>query len=123
MKRLLHCHQHYFCIFLLFISSLFFPYPDTIYAVPSDPSEGFIMDMAPLLGSNGRVKAIAPGCRAMTGFLDGTPFVWSRDFGLVRLAPPPQYFGMGDFVSDGGRSMLGFVSVNDASHPAPYGQT
>lgn len=30
---------------------------------------------------------------------------------------------MGDFVSDGGRSMLGFVSVNDASHPAPYGQT
>ena len=123
MKRLLHCHQYHFCIFLLFISSLFFPYTDTIYAVPSDPSEGFIMDMAPLLGSNGRVKAIAPGCRAMTGFLDGAPFVWSRDFGLVRLAPPPKYFGMGDFVSDDGRSMLGFVSINDASHPAPYGQT
>ena len=123
MKRLLHCHQYYFCILLLFILSLLFPYPDTIYAVPSAPSEGFIMDMAPLLGSNGRVKAIAPGCRAMTGFLDGAPFGWSRDFGLVRLAPPPQYFGMGDFVSDGGRSMLGFVSVNDASHPAPYGQT
>ena len=92
-------------------------------AEPARPAQGFIMNMDPLLGDNGRIKAIAPDCRAMTGILDGGPFVWSRDFGLVRLAPPPQYFGMGDFVSDGGRSMLGFVSVNDASHPAPYGQT
>ena len=47
----------------------------------------------------------------------------SRDFGLVRLAPPSKYFGMGDFVSDDGRSMLGFVSINDAISPPPYGQT
>lgn len=126
MKRLLHCHQYYFCILLLFISTLFFSCPAMIYAVPSAPSapaRGFIMDMAPLLGSNGRIKAIAPDCRAMTGFLDGTPFVWSRDFGLVRLAPPKGHFGMGDFLSDDGRSMLGFVSINDAIHPAPYSQT
>lgn len=123
MKRLLHCHQYYFCILLLFISPLFFSCPDMIYAVPSAPSEGFIMDMVPLLGSNGRIKAIAPDCRAMTGFLDGAPFVWSRDFGLVRLAPPKGHLGMGDFLSDDGRSMLGFVSINDAIHPAPYGQT
>lgn len=95
MKRLLHCHQYYFCILLLFILSLLFPYPDTIYAVPSAPSEGFIMDMAPLLGSNGRVKAIAPGCRAMTGFLDGAPFVWSRDFGLAALPLLPNISAWG----------------------------
>lgn len=123
MKWILHCYRCYFCILLLFISPLLFSYPDMIYAADFPPSEGFIMDMAPLLGSNGRVKAIAPGCRAMTGFLDGAPFVWSRDFGLIRLTPPPKYFGMGDFVSDDGRSMLGFVSINDAIHPAPYGQT
>lgn len=126
MKRLLLCHQYYFCILLLFISTLFFSCPAMIYAVPSAPSapaRGFIMDMAPLLGSNGRIKAIAPDCRAMTGFLDGAPFVWSRDFGMVRLAPPKGHFGMGDFLSDDGRSMLGFVSINDAIHPAPYGQT
>ena len=122
MKRLLHCHQYYFCILLLL--PLLFSYPAMTYAEStSAPSGGFIMDMIPLLGSNGRIKAIAPGCRAITGFLDGAPFVWSRDFGLSRLTPPPKYFGMGDFVSDDGRSMLGFVSINDAIHPAPYGQT
>lgn len=124
MKRILHCHRCYFCIFLLFIAPLLFFYPDMASADDSPaPSEGFIMDMTPLLGSNGRIKAIAPGCRAMTGFLDGAPFVWSRDFGLVRLAPPSKHFGMGDFVSDDGRSMLGFVSINDAISPPPYGQT
>lgn len=124
MKRILHCHRCYFCTFLLFIAPLLFFYPDMASADDSPaPSEGFIMDMTPLLGSNGRIKAIAPGCRAMTGFLDGAPFVWSRDFGLVRLAPPSKHFGMGDFVSDDGRSMLGFVSINDAIYPPPYGQT
>lgn len=124
MKRILHCHRCYFCTFLLFIAPLLFFYLDMASADDSPaPSEGFIMDMTPLLGSNGRIKAIAPGCRAMTGFLDGAPFVWSRDFGLVRLAPPSKYFGMGDFVSDDGRSMLGFVSINDAISPPPYGQT
>lgn len=124
MKRILHCHRCYFCTFLLFIAPLLFSYPDMASADDSPaPSEGFIMDMTPLLGSNGRIKAIAPGCRAMTGFLDGAPFVWSRDFGLVRLAPPSKHFGMGDFVSDDGRSMLGFVSINDAISPPPYGQT
>lgn len=89
MKRILHCHRCYFYIFLLFIAPLLFSCPDMASADDSPaPSEGFIMDMTPLLGSNGRTKAIAPGCRAMTGFLDGAPFVWSRDFGLVRLAPP-----------------------------------
>ena len=124
MKRILHCHRCYFCTFLLFIAPLLFFYPDMASADDSPaPSEGFIMDMTSLLGSNGRIKAIAPGCRAMTGFLDGAPFVWSRDFGLVRLAPPSKHFGMGDFVSDDGRSMLGFVSINDAISPPPYGQT
>lgn len=124
MKRILHCHRCYFCTFLLFIAPLLFSYPDMASADDSPaPSEGFIMDMTPLLGGNGRIKAIAPGCRAMTGFLDGAPFVWSRDFGLVRLAPPSKHFGMGDFVSDDGRSMLGFVSINDAISPPPYGQT
>lgn len=124
MKRILHCHRCYFCTFLLFIAPLLFFYPDMASADDSPaPSEGFIMDMTPLLGGNGRIKAIAPGCRAMTGFLDGAPFVWSRDFGLVRLAPPSKHFGMGDFVSDDGRSMLGFVSINDAISPPPYGQT
>lgn len=124
MKRILHCHRCYFCIFLLFITPLLFSYPDMASADDSPaPSEGFIMDMTSLLGGNGRIKAIAPGCRAITGFRDGAPFVWSRDFGLVRLAPPSKHFGMGDFVSDDGRSMLGFVSINDAIYPPPYGQT
>lgn len=124
MKRILHCHRCYFCTFLLFIAPLLFFYPDMASANDSPaPSEGFIMDMTSLLGSNGRIKAIAPGCRAITGFRDGAPFVWSRDFGLVRLAPPSKHFGMGDFVSDDGRSMLGFVSINDAISPPPYGQT
>ena len=124
MKRILHCHRCYFCTFLLFIAPLLFSYPDMASADDSPaPSEGFIMDMTPLLGGNGRIKAIAPGCRAITGFLDGAPFVWSRDFGLVRLAPPSKHFGMGDFVSDDGHSMLGFVSINDAISPPPYGQT
>ena len=124
MKEGCHCVQACSHILPLLAASLLsFVIFSTPYAEPFVPAQGFIMDMAPLLGSNGRVKAIAPGCRAMTGFLDGAPFVWSRDFGLVRLAPPPKYFGMGDFVSDDGSSMLGFVSINDASHSAPYGQT
>ncbi len=79
-------------------------------AEPARPAQGFIMNMDPLLGDNGRIKAIAPDCRAMTGILDGGPFVWSRDFGLLRLAPPKEHYGMGDFLSDDGRSMAGFFT-------------
>lgn len=124
MKKGCHCVQACSRILPLLAATLLsFVIFSTPYAEPFVPAQGFIMDMVPLLGSNGRVKAIAPGCRAVAGFLDGAPFVWSRDFGLARLAPPPKYFGMGDFVSDDGRSMLGFVSINDAIYPPPYGQT
>lgn len=125
MKRRLYFDRYCFLIVVLIVSLLlFFSFPDMPHANDSPtPSQGFIMDMVPLLGSNGRIKAIAPGCRAVTGFLEGGPFVWSRDFGLIRLAPPKEHFGMGDFLSDDGRAMLGFVSINDAIHPAPYSQT
>lgn len=124
MKQFHRCTQYCLRIFLLLASPLLSSFfPDMPHAAPTTPAQGFIMDMTPLLGSNGRIKAIAPGCRAVTGFLEGGPFVWSRDFGLVRLTPPPKYFGMGDFLSDDGRAMLGFVSINDAIYPPPYGET
>ncbi|WP_144277299.1 hypothetical protein [Mailhella massiliensis] len=64
--------------------------------------------MEPMLG-DGRINAIAPGGRAMTGIMDGDPIVWSRDFGAVRLIPPKDRYGMGNFISDDGRTMAGFV--------------
>lgn len=78
---------------------------------------GFIMDMAPLLGENGRILSIAPGCRAVTGILDGEPFIWSRDSGMVRLVPPERYYGMGRFLSDDGRNMAGFITISRKKYP------
>lgn len=123
MKRC-RCTNRY-CLLIVALSVsllLFFSFPVMSHATSTTPAQGFIMDMVPLLGNNGRIKAIAPGCRAVTGFLDGEPFVWSRDFGMIRLTPPKGHFGMGDFLSDDGRAMLGFVSINDAIHPPPYGE-
>lgn len=71
--------------------------------------QGFVLDMEPMLG-DGRINAIAPGGRAMTGIMDGDPIVWSRDFGAVRLIPPKDRYGMGNFISDDGRTMAGFVT-------------
>ena len=78
---------------------------------------GFVMDMVPLLGENGRILAIAPDCRALTGILDGEPFVWSRDSGMTCLVPPERYYGMGRFLSDDGQVMAGFITINHDKYP------
>ena len=78
---------------------------------------GFVMDMAPLLGENGRILAIAPGCRAITGILDSKPFVWSRGSRMILLVPPEKYYGMGNFLSDDGRTMAGFITINRDKYP------
>ena len=98
-------------------------------AAPATPAalsspRGFIMDMAPLLGESGRLRAIAPGCRAVTGIVDGRPFIWSRDFGAVRLIPPSTHYGMGVALSDDGRIVTGFLRQREGAGPPPgYGQT
>ena len=88
------------------------------------PQRGFIMDMLPLLGETGRLRAIAPGCRAVTGIVDSRPFIWSRDFGPVRLIPPSTHYGMGVALSDDGRTVTGFLRQREGAGPPPgYGQT
>ncbi len=88
------------------------------------PPKGFIMDMTPLLDERtGRLRAIAPGCRAVTGIIESQPFVWSRDFGMVRIPVPRPDYGMGVFLGDDGRTMTGFLSRDDQTHPAGYSQT
>ena len=85
---------------------------------------GFIMDMTPLLDERtGRLRAIAPDCRAVTGIIESQPFVWSRDFGMVRIPVSAPDYGMGVFLSDDGRTMTGFLSRDDRAHPVGYGQT
>ncbi len=78
---------------------------------------GFVMNMLPLLGENGRILSIAPGCRAATGIIDSKPFVWSRDFGMLHLVPPEKYYGIGRFLSDDGRNMAGFITINRDKYP------
>ena len=109
MKRFFQ-HGGRWLLFAAVPAFLLFPAQGSC-AEPSRPAQGFIMNLEPLLGDNGRIKAIAPGCRAMTGILDGGPFVWSRESGLVRLAPPKNHYGMGDVLSDDGRSMAGFFAT------------
>lgn len=92
-------------------------------AAPDTPPRGFIMDMAPLLGENGRLRAIAPGCRAVTGIVDGRPFIWGRDFDSILLTPPSSYYGMGVSLSDDGRTVIGFIRHRDEGTPPGYGQT
>lgn len=90
----------------------------------SSPRRGFIMDMTPLFDERtGRIRAIAPECRAVTGIIESQPFVWSRDFGMIRIPVPTPDYGMGVFLSDDGRAMTGFLSRNDRDYPAGYGQT
>ena len=80
-------------------------------AEPSRPAQGFVLDMGPLLGDNGRINAIAPGCRALTGFMDGKALIWSRDFGAVCLVPPEGHYSMGNFISDDGHHAATFMTV------------
>ena len=90
----------------------------------SSPRRGFIMDMTPLFDARtGRIRAIAPECRAVTGIIESQPFVWSRDFGMIRIPVSAPDYGMGVFLSDDGRAMTGFLSRNDRDYPAGYGQT
>lgn len=99
------------------------PAAPAIPAALSSP-KGFIMDMTPLLDERtGRLRAIAPDCRAVTGIIESQPFVWSRDFGMVRIPVSASDYGMGVFLSDDGRTMTGFLSRNDRTYPAGYGQT
>lgn len=89
---------------------LFFP-AEGDCAGEARPAQGFIMDMTSLLGDNGRINAIAPGCRAMTGIMDGKALIWSRDFGAVRLVPPEGHYSMGNFISDDGHHAATFMTV------------
>ncbi len=93
-------------------------------AAVSSPPRGFIMDMTPLFDERtGRIRAIAPECRAITGIIESQPFVWSRDFGMIRIPVSAPDYGMGVFLSDDGRIMAGFLSRDDKEHPVGYGQT
>lgn len=96
MKQFHRCTQYCLRIFLLLASPLLSSFfPDMPHAAPTTPAQGFIMDMTPLLGSNGRIKAIAPGCRAVTGFLEGGPFVWSETLASSALPLPPNISAWG----------------------------
>ena len=104
---------------------MLFP-PAALAAAPAadqSPPRGFILDMTPLLGENDRLRAIAPGCRAITGIIESQPFVWSRNFGMIRLPVSAPDYGMGVFLSDDGRTMTGFLSRDDRAHPVGCGQT
>lgn len=91
----------------------------------ASPPRGFIMDMTPLFDEQtGRIQAIAPGCRAVTGIIESQPFVWSRELGMVRIPPPPTFYGMGLYLSDDGRTVAGFLRKREEESPPPgYGQT
>ena len=123
MKRLFQSGGRWIRPFLSAVSAcslLFFPgLAHAADAVP--PARGFLINMATLLGDNGRINAIAPQCRAMTGFMDGKPIIWSRDFGLVRLIPPEDYYGVGNFLSDDGHRMATFARISQESRPTEPG--
>lgn len=123
MKRRFLCGGRWIRPFLSALSA--FPlllFPGLAHADGAVSSAGgFLIDMAPLLGDNGRINAIAPQCRAMTGSIDGEPVIWSRDFGLVHLVPPEDYYGMGDFLSDDGRRMVTFARRRQSGGPAGSG--
>ena len=90
----------------------------------SSPPRGFLMDMTPLFDEQtGRIRAIAPECRAITGIIKSQPFIWSRDFGMIHIPVSAPDYGMGVFLSDDGRTMTGFLSRNDKTYPVGYGQT
>ena len=76
------------------------------------------MDMTPLFDEQtGRIRAIAPECRAIIGIIKSQPFVWSRDFGMIHIPVSAPDYGMGVFLSDDGRTMTGFLSRNDKTNP------
>lgn len=69
--------------------------------------------MMPLLGSHGKITAVAPGCRAVTGYIEQFPFIWSRDFGIIYLNAGAEYFGIGNFLSDDGQVMVGTLAADE----------
>lgn len=71
------------------------------------PAGGFLIDMTPLLGTNGSIRAIAPVCQALTGYIGSSPFIWSRDFGMIKLNVGKEHFGTGCYLSDDGHVMAG----------------
>lgn len=76
-------------------------------------TDGFLIDMMPLLGSHGKITAVAPGCRAVTGYIEQFPFIWSRDFGIIYLNAGAEYFGIGNFLSDDGQVMVGTLAADE----------
>lgn len=84
MATVFRSHMRWLPFFALTLPMLLVSAGEGCAAESGSPKKGFIMDLDPFLGQNGRLRAIAPGCRAMTGMMGSQPFVWSRDSGLFR---------------------------------------
>lgn len=87
------------------------PFPFRGVASCSDsqtsPAGGFLIDMTPLLTAKGGIRAIAPDGRALTGSIGRSPFIWSRDFGIITFNLGSERFGTGTYLSDDGHVMAG----------------
>ena len=122
MATVFRSHMRWLPFFALTLPMLFVSAGESCAAESGSPKKGFIMDLDPFLGQNGRLRAIAPGCRAMTGMMGSQPFVWSRDSGLSLMNIPETSYGMGEFLSDDGRVVTGFLSRSESRFPLPPGQ-
>ena len=86
---------------------------------------GFIMDLSPLIGDDGDIRAIAPDCRALAGSMRQNkkdsifkPFAWSRQYGLSMLTTAENApWGTASFISDDGAVTIGYLhgeNIKDA---------
>lgn len=91
----------------MFLPAFLFPGETLCSDAEELPAGAFLIDMTPLLSTNGRIAAIAPDCRAVTGYIGRSPFIWSRDFGMIRLNAGSGLFGIGLRLSDDGHVMAG----------------
>lgn len=110
MKQAAHSSKQWmrFAISLvLFLPAFLFPGETLCSDAEELPAGAFLIDMTPLLSTDGRIAAIAPDCRAVTGYIGRSPFIWSRDFGMIRLNAGSGLFGIGLRLSDDGHVMAG----------------
>ncbi len=97
---------------LLLACAIFLP-----KAACAQEPRGFVMDMTPLIGNDGGIRAIAPGATAIAGSVrrydENTtykPFVWRRKegFRLLPTAKDPSW-GTAFYLSDDGAVTIGYL--------------
>jgi|GEM_PF-4643940 len=81
---------------------------------------GFVLDVSPLIGTAGRISAVAPGGAAFCGSMrfsrdeTGLPYVWNREEGLNRLEVAANCErGIALAISDDGRVAAGLIYCDE----------